>query len=189
MKLGLIRHGSTAWNKEGRAQGSSDIPLDDQGLRGARLLAERLLYEEWDVIYSSDLMRAKQTAEIIADELQVPLIFDARLRETGGGKIEGTTESERIAKWGENWRECDLGIETIESVKARTQAFRKERLDGAAHHNILIVSHGALLNTLLAELAPQSLFEQSLKNTSLTTFSLVDSCWECSLYNCTKHLT
>lgn len=189
MNLGLIRHGSTAWNKEGRAQGSSDIPLDEEGLRGARLLAERLRNEEWDVIYSSDLMRAKQTAEIIAEKLQVQLIFDPKLRETGGGMIEGTTELERISKWGENWRELDLGIETIESVKARTQAFKKEKLDRGAHHNILIVSHGALLNNLLAELTPQSLFQQSLKNTSLTIFSSVDSSWKCSLYNCTKHLT
>lgn len=189
MKLGLIRHGSTAWNKEGRAQGSSDIPLDEEGMSGARLLAERLLNEEWDVIYSSDLMRAKQTAEIIADRLQVQLIFDAKLRETGGGMIEGTTELERITKWGKNWREMDLGIETFESVKERTQAFKRERLDRAESNNILIVSHGALLNTLLAELSPPSLFQQPLKNTSLTMFSLDDSSWKCSLYNCTKHLT
>lgn len=58
MKLGLIRHGSTAWNREGRAQGSSNIPLDKEGVDGARLLADRLCQDNWDVIYTSDLMRA-----------------------------------------------------------------------------------------------------------------------------------
>ncbi|MDL0434347.1 MULTISPECIES: histidine phosphatase family protein [unclassified Niallia] len=189
MKLGLIRHGSTAWNREGRAQGSSNIPLDKEGVDGARLLADRLCQDNWDVIYTSDLMRAKQTAEIMAERLQIKVIFDSRLRETGGGMIEGTTERERIARWGEDWRELDLGIESVESVKARTQAFRSERLDKAIHQNILIVSHGALLTMLIAELDPQVSVEHPLKNTSFTNFSFIDNSWKCSLYNCTTHLT
>ncbi|WP_337019427.1 histidine phosphatase family protein, partial [Oceanobacillus massiliensis] len=67
-EIGLIRHGSTAWNKERRAQGSSDIPLDEEGLMQAKLVAERLSAEKWDVMYSSDLSRARQTAEAIADK-------------------------------------------------------------------------------------------------------------------------
>lgn len=57
--IGLIRHGSTAWNKEGRVQGHTDNSLDAEGLQQAQLLAERLSTEQWDYIYSSDLLRAR----------------------------------------------------------------------------------------------------------------------------------
>ncbi|MDK8642541.1 histidine phosphatase family protein [Niallia taxi] len=187
MELGLIRHGSTAWNKEGRAQGSSDIPLDEEGLKGAKLLAERLQEGDWRIIYSSDLTRARQTAEIIANKLQIKLVLDERLRETNGGLIEGTTEAERIARWGMNWRKQDLGIESSASVKARTQSFVKE-LAVTPVQNTLIVSHGALLNAIMSELTPKATYDQSLKNSSLTSLKLVNSIWECSLYNCTEHL-
>lgn len=187
MELGLIRHGSTAWNKEGRAQGSSDIPLDEEGLKGAKLLAERLRPGNWGIIYSSDLTRARQTAEIIANKLQIKLVLDERLRETNGGLIEGTTEAERIARWGRNWREQDLGIESSASVKARTQSFLQEKI-APVEQNTLIVSHGALLNAIILELTPKAVYEQSLKNTSLTSLKLINSKWECNLYNCTKHL-
>ena len=91
--IGIIRHGSTLWNKEGRAQGSSDIPLDEEGLLEAIKLAERLKAENWNVLYSSDLLRAKQTTEIIGNPIEnIPIYFDNRLREVGGGHIEGTTE-------------------------------------------------------------------------------------------------
>ena len=66
--IGFVRHGVTAWNKEGRAQGSSDIPLDDEGIEMAEHVAKRLAEEQWDVIYTSPLIRAKKTAEIIAAE-------------------------------------------------------------------------------------------------------------------------
>ncbi|MEI2405738.1 histidine phosphatase family protein [Niallia taxi] len=188
MDLGLIRHGSTAWNKEGRAQGSSDIPLDEEGLKGAKLLAERLQEGDWKIIYSSDLTRARQTAEIIANKLQIKLVLDERLRETKGGLIEGTTEAERIERWGMNWREQDLGIESSASVKARTQSFVKELAATAVQQNTLIVSHGALLKAIILELTPKAVYEQSLKNSSLTSLTLVNSIWECRLYNCTEHL-
>ena len=103
--IGFVRHGVTAWNKEGRAQGSSDIPLDEEGIQMAEHVAKRLENEHWDVIYSSHLIRAKKTAEIIAERKpDVEFFVDDRLRELGGGQVEGTTEAERIEKWG------DLGV-------------------------------------------------------------------------------
>lgn len=63
--IGLIRHGVTDWNYEYRAQGQVDIPLNDEGRRQAELLSKRMENEEWDYIYSSDLSRALETAEII----------------------------------------------------------------------------------------------------------------------------
>jgi 2,3-bisphosphoglycerate-dependent phosphoglycerate mutase len=189
-KIGIIRHGTTAWNKELRAQGSSDIPLDENGLVEANKLAERLEKENWDVIYSSHLVRAKQTAEIIAGKMtnkQVQL--ETRIREVSGGLIEGTTEEERIKRWGNNWRDLDLGIEGKESVITRGLSAIKEFASTHNNKNILIVSHGSFIRHMLKELVPHLSMEKKLSNTSLTTLVKTENGWEWELYNCTRHLT
>ncbi|ASK64467.1 histidine phosphatase family protein [Virgibacillus phasianinus] len=187
-KIGFVRHGITPWNIEGRAQGNSDIPLNGQGLAEAQQLAARLRTEDWDVIYSSDLLRASQTAETIADKMGVQLHLDPRLREVGGGLIEGTTEEERIDKWGRNWRELDLGMETHANIIARGLPFIEKVHDKHKSQNILIVSHGSFIKHLLSELVPQFKIEDSLKNTSFTSLIECENGWDCNLYNCTRHL-
>lgn len=188
-RIGIVRHGSTAWNKEGRAQGSADIPLDENGRAEAGKLAERLSTENWDLIYASNLLRAKQTAEIIGEKiggLQVQL--DPRLREASGGQIEGTTEEERIEKWGKGWRELDLGLESADSVIARGLPCIEEIVGQHENKNILIVSHGSFIRSLLLELLDNASTKWDLKNTSLTTIAKTKSGWDCELYNCTRHL-
>lgn len=188
-RIGIIRHGSTPWNKEGRAQGSSDISLDQAGLSEAYKLAERLRKENWDFIYSSDLLRAKQTAEIIGEKiLRIPLYLEPRLREAGGGQIEGTTEEERVLKWGQNWRELDLGIESADSVITRGLSVIEEITSKHDNKNILIVSHGAFIRHLLKELVPHLNMVESPKNTSLTKLIKAKNGWDSELYNCTIHL-
>ncbi|HDX9580155.1 TPA: histidine phosphatase family protein [Bacillus pseudomycoides] len=188
-RIGIIRHGSTPWNKEGRAQGSSDISLDQAGMADAYKLAERLHKENWDVIYSSDLLRAKQTAEIIGEKLpNIPLNLETRLREAGGGQIEGTTEEERISKWGKNWRELDLGIESADRVIARGLSVIEEVVSKHENMNILIVSHGAFIRHVLKELVPHLHMAESPKNTSLTKLIQLENGWDSELYNCTVHL-
>ncbi|WP_181349605.1 histidine phosphatase family protein [Thalassobacillus sp. CUG 92003] len=188
-RLGLIRHGSTAWNKEGRAQGTSDIPLNEEGRRQAEKLAKRLSHEEWDVIYSSDLQRAQETAEWIAYHSKgLTLKLDRRLREVDGGKIEGTTEEERIKAWGETWRDEELGVEKRASVIARGLSIIEEIHKHHGNQNILIVSHGSFLRKLLSELAPDQPSELSLDNTSLSKVCFRDEKWCIDLYNCIEHL-
>ncbi|EEM01971.1 MULTISPECIES: histidine phosphatase family protein [Bacillus] len=187
--LGIIRHGSTHWNKEGRAQGNSNIPLDQAGLSEAYKLAERLATEKWNVIYSSDLLRAKQTAEAIEKNIEnIEIHLDPRLREVSGGQIEGTTEDERISKWGDNWRELDLGIESADSVKARAIPFIEEITYKYPNKNILIVSHGSFIKQLLKELVPHLSMIESPKNTSITKIIKIENGWDSELYNCTVHL-
>lgn len=186
--IGIIRHGSTAWNKEGRAQGSSDIPLDQEGLTQARALAERLSKEEWDLIYSSELSRAKQTADIIAERLGLPAPrTDRRLREAEGGLIEGTTEQERIERWGKDWRELDLGIESYEKVTARGLEFLEEVRALHPNKKILLVSHGSFIRQLLTKITPGQA-EEKLHNTSMTRVKRIQNGWDCELYNCIAHL-
>ncbi|MGG0237084.1 histidine phosphatase family protein [Bacillus rhizoplanae] len=188
-KIGIIRHGSTPWNKEGRAQGSSDISLDQDGILDAYKLAERLRKENWNFIYSSDLLRAKQTAEIIGEKItNIPIYLEPRLREAGGGQIEGTTEEERVLKWGKNWRELDLGIESADSVITRGLSVIEEIASKHDNKNILIVSHGAFIRHLLKELVPHLNMVEFPRNTSLTNLIKAKNGWDSELYNCTVHL-
>jgi 2,3-bisphosphoglycerate-dependent phosphoglycerate mutase len=185
--IGLIRHGSTSWNKEGRAQGSSNIALDEDGVAQAKLLAERLKLENWSVIYSSKQFRARQTAEIIAEGLGLPVLSDDRLKERAGGQIEGTTEQERIRKWGDNWRELELGIETVGEVAHRGIEVINELALKHYGQNVLVVSHGALIQHTFAGLIPDHPSDH-VNNASITTIHKTDDNWVCKLYNCTRHV-
>lgn len=113
----FIRHGVTEWNKEGRIQGGIDIPLNADGIQMALKVSKRLASEEWHAIYTSPLKRTQMTAEIIASKQPIVTVrIDNRLREIGEGKIEGTTEEERIEMWGSYWKKMDLGFEREEEV-------------------------------------------------------------------------
>ncbi|WP_075794600.1 histidine phosphatase family protein [Massilia putida] len=90
----LIRHGETAWNAERRLQGHLDIPLNDEGERQAALLASALATEPIDVLVASDLRRARQTAQAVADLRGLALDIEPALRERGYGGFEGLLYSE-----------------------------------------------------------------------------------------------
>lgn len=101
--IGFIRHGSTEWNRLGKLQGQLDTDLTDEGREQARLLGIRLANESWDGIISSDLKRAKETAQIMSKLSGIPIIgMDNRLRERRYGQVEGTTVAEREERWGQN---------------------------------------------------------------------------------------
>ncbi|SHL12521.1 probable phosphoglycerate mutase [Chitinophaga jiangningensis] len=189
-RIAIIRHGSTAWNKAGKLQGSSDIPLDEEGREQARRLGLRLMGETYDIVYSSRLQRAKETAQIIADAMQHPhiLLEDDRIREAGGGLTEGTTEEERVSKWGSDWKQLDLGIETPEEVVARGTEFLSELVAKYPGKKILIVSHGGFIRKMIRELVPDAPHQHMLKNTSITEILHSDNSWSCHLYNCVQHL-
>jgi probable phosphoglycerate mutase len=187
--IGFVRHGVTAWNKEGRAQGSSDVPLDEEGIEMAEHVADRLSKEQWDVIYTSHLVRAKKTAEIIAGKMPgVELVEDERLREIGGGLVEGTTEEERVEKWGKDWRQLDMGFESHESIISRGLESIDEINRKHAGKRILVVSHGSFIKRMLNELVTETVYEENLDNTSVTIIELNDDKNHCHLFNCTAHL-
>lgn len=188
--IGLIRHGITEWNVLGRSQGTSDIPLNEVGKQQALALANRLSLEgEWDIIVTSDLSRAKETGQIIASKLNLPIsMLDERIREINCGEIEGTTEDERLNKWGSNWRELNLGMEEFEDVSKRGFEFLVELVTTYSDKRILVVSHGALIGLTLQKILPEKFPRTYLENTSLTILKNKDSNWDCTLYNCTQHL-
>ena len=187
--VGFVRHGVTAWNKQGRAQGSTDIPLDDEGIRMAEQAAERFAAGEWDAIYTSPWIRAKRTAELIGEKMtNVEVREDQRIRERAGGLIEGTTEADRLAKWGPNWKQLDLQGETHESVIARGMSFIEEMKELYPDGRVLAVSHGGFIKRILSELLPGAAYEEPLGNTSLTIVTLHAEENVCELFNCTSHL-
>ena len=131
----LVRHGETDWNAEGRLQGQTDRPLNDFGRRQARQLAEQLAGEEFEAICSSDLARARETAEILAERLGLPVELDPDLREKDWGNWEGLTAVER---------------DRVEFVGESTQAHQERMLRAlariSAEHpvggTVLVVTHG-----------------------------------------------
>lgn len=189
-QIGLIRHGSTLWNKTGRVQGLTDNPLDEEGRGQAERLARHLSGQKWDRIYASDLVRARETAEIIAAKLGIgEIALDPCLREMNAGQIEGTTEEERRQKWGQDWKKLELGLEPPDVGMERGAACITEIARKHEGERILIVSHGILLRNSLRKLVPGLDPGPLLGNTAVTMLTFEDSVWSCELHNSTDHLS
>ncbi|MDQ0092024.1 putative phosphoglycerate mutase [Paenibacillus anaericanus] len=186
--IGLIRHGVTDWNYEHRAQGQTDIPLNDEGRRQAELLSRRMENEDWDCIYSSDLSRALETAEIIGSIKNIEVRTDQRLREMNCGLIEGTTEQDRVNKWGYGWSKLDLGIESNDEIMTRGMKCIMDISERHPSKKILIVSHGALIGLTLKKLIPHIDTQEQLHNTSVTVLNKDEFRWDCERYNCITHI-
>ena len=158
MAIFLARHGETEWNRVGRWQGKTDIPLSEVGRAQARTLADRLRDRGISQIFTSDLCRARETAEIVAGALGVTrLSIDARLRERGFGCFEGLTREECAERHTEAWtryladrRSTPTDAEPPEQVVTRVVAALTavaELVDDTGH--ILVVSHGAAIRSFL----------------------------------------
>jgi probable phosphoglycerate mutase len=153
----LIRHGETAWNAERRLQGHLDIPLNGEGERQAALLAGALAPESIDVLVASDLRRARQTAQAVADTRGLALEIEPALRERGYGGFEGLLYSEieqrfplEFAAW--QARDVDARLPPGRNVGESFRAFF-HRATGAilalaATHpgkTVALVAHGGVL--------------------------------------------
>jgi alpha-ribazole phosphatase len=149
----LIRHGETAWNVEGRYQGQSDVSLNARGKAQIAALGERLRLEKIDQIYSSDLARAVETAQVVAGASDAPLIFDPRLREIDQGEWEGRLLEEIKAadpeayarRRGDPTNLAPPGGETVGQVQKRVLEALKEILSRHQQGTVAIVSHGLAL--------------------------------------------
>jgi len=155
--LVLIRHGQTTWNQEGRYSGQTDIPLSEEGLRQAQHLAERLRGQSFQAIYSSDLQRARQTAEPIARATGAPLYFDPRLREINQGEWEGMLFEDIRRRFLDLWQHrlqnphtaAPPGGETVGQVRERVLGALEEILQAHPQGRVAIVAHGLVLALIL----------------------------------------
>ncbi len=138
----LVRHGETDWNAEGRLQGQTDRPLNDFGRRQAARLAEELEGEGIAAIWSSDLSRARETAEIVAGRLGLPVRIDTGLREKNWGTWEGLTGEERDR--------VEFEGESTEAHRDRTLAALRRICELHPHETVLVVTHGGSLRRVQA---------------------------------------
>ncbi|MDQ0898344.1 histidine phosphatase family protein [Paenibacillus sp. V4I7] len=185
--IGFIRHGSTEWNRLGKLQGQLDTELTGEGREQARLLGLRLAQETWDGIISSDLMRARETAQIVSDLSGIPIIrTDKRLRERKYGQVEGTTVAEREERWGPDWKLQELGQESDDDLWKRWTELEEDLIQAYPNGKILLISHGGFIVQILRVLRMDS--EDFLQNTSLTILLRQEEGWELQLYNCLTHL-
>ncbi len=188
-EFAIVRHGVTEWNIEGRMQGHRDIPLNDMGMLQAARIAKRLQCEHWDIIVSSDLQRAAQTAMCIANASGIECkLVDSRLRERNFGALEGTTIEERVAKWGADWKLLNHGVEEDELLLARALQSMEELARDYSGQKIVVVTHGGWIRQFFKGVFPQEALDHP-NNTSLSIVSRGIEGWGHSLYNCTTHLS
>lgn len=158
----VFRHGETDWNRDLRLQGHTDIPLNETGRAQAALLAEKILRIKPEVIVTSDLSRARETAEIANRELKVPIVESVHLRETRLGDCEGWYRDKVIdfygtEKW-ERWQSIhpdhlDFGFPNGETKRQhldRVTEFIKSFFAQNPHYTrIALSTHGGSVRRLV----------------------------------------
>jgi probable phosphoglycerate mutase len=153
-----VRHGETDWNRDARIQGQSDPPLNETGREQARALTETLVGERIDAVYASDLRRARETAEILAAELGLPVVLDPDLRELDFGRWEGHTITElqalfpdAVERWQAGGENAWDGGETREAMAERVRAAVRRLASIHAGGQIVLVAHGGPVRVLLMD--------------------------------------
>ncbi len=196
----VARHGETAWNAEGRIQGHLDSPLNEEGLAQALLLSDRLAREPFSHLYSSDLGRALQTAQPIADHSRRRVLTDGRLRERNLGVFQGLTGAECERRFPEHYarfraRDPDHVIpggesarQVYERVSAAFTVLAREHI-GA---RVVVVTHGGVLDALyrFVQGAPlERPRDFPIFNASLNAVSCTDARWSIERWGDISHLT
>ncbi|MFP5180840.1 histidine phosphatase family protein [Bacillus altitudinis] len=184
----LVRHGETDWNAAKRIQGRTDIPLNDTGKWQAEQTGLYLKDAHWDVVISSPLSRAKETAHLILQHVHAPLVIMDDFIERDFGDAEGMSFEERQKlfpnKQYPNMEPLsalqDRMLEGIEKVRA---TYPDQR--------VLIVAHGAAIHALLTALADEHLGIQDtrLENACSNYVEWTDGEWKVNDYNVVSHLT
>jgi 2,3-bisphosphoglycerate-dependent phosphoglycerate mutase len=152
-----VRHGETSWNVDARIQGQLDIGLNDTGRWQARRVGEALASEDITAVYSSDLGRAHETAQAVAEVAGIPVVADEGLRERSFGIFEGKTFDEIHETWPDhahNWRkripewQPPEGGESLLELRARVTRTMHELAARHPGEQIVVVAHGGVLDTL-----------------------------------------
>jgi broad specificity phosphatase PhoE len=181
--IGLLRHGQTDWNIDFRLQGVTDIPLNETGIGQARLAAEMISAADWDLILTSPLSRARDTAKIVADAHGFSdFRVEPLLLERSFGEAEGLGHDEWRAKYADT--NSVPGGETLVELEARSWRLLESFVENYSGQRILAVSHGALIRKLLG-LVSQGEFPREgerLGNASMSIFEHDASGWRVARY-------
>ena len=196
----IVRHGETAWNADGRIQGHSNTALSEHGVQQARATASRLADVAIDAAYSSDLVRASETARILLEGRDTSLVQTAELRERYYGVFEGLTVDERRTRHPDMFaaslvKDLDFapaGGESARKTLDRMAAFVGGIKEKHLEETVLLAGHGGSLRSLILavmDLPPEATWKFVMANCSLT---IIDTYWDNAvlrLYNDTSHLT
>lgn len=177
-KIYLVRHGESQWNVLKKIQGQQDVPLTDKGIIQAQQMGERLLDEGIDLIYSSDLQRAYNTANIIGEKLEIDVESVSELREIKFGQWEGIaydkvllSDYKELLLWRKAPEKLNIdGIETLKKLQNRAMMAIDRIIKDEKANNILIVSHSATLKTIILGLLNMDL--ANFKNFTLDNVGL-----------------
>ncbi|MCS6803187.1 MAG: histidine phosphatase family protein [Chloroflexota bacterium] len=197
MKLLCVRHGESVWNAEGRTQGQADVALSERGRQQAAAIAGRLERVPIGAVFSSDLVRAWETALPIAAAHGAPLVPVPALRERHLGAFQGLTFEEIVARFPDLWEAVFRGDgrppggETRAEVGARVRCFLRELRAAPPAETVVLVGHGGSLRAAFAELLglPQEEgWRFRVDNGSLTIFALYPEGAVAEVLNDTCHL-
>jgi probable phosphoglycerate mutase len=196
----VIRHGETHWNREGRIQGHLDSALTEEGSGQAEAVAERLAKQNVDVLYSSDLGRARQTARRIAERCGLDILTDRRLREKNLGVFQGLTATDMKAQFPVEYarylsREPSFVIPGGESARQffdRTVSCFEDLASRTSGGTVVVVTHGGVLGCLYRHVGRMPLDaarDFSLLNASFNAFRYDSGTWTKEVWGDVSHLT
>ncbi len=194
IRLIMVRHGQTTWNAESRYQGQSDPPLDATGEAQAAALARYLTAEQVDAMYSSDLLRARQTAAAIAQVVGLQPATDPRLRELAFGSWEGLTYREIQQRWPEQylaWQNDPVtrvppGGETLAQTLQRVGAFVADLRSQRSGQTVMAVAHGGSLRAIVCfalNLPSHAFWRLTLASGSISELQLYPDTAVLTLFN------
>ncbi len=198
-RICLVRHGETAWNAEGRVQGQLDIPLNETGRAQARAIAAALADEDFSAIYSSDLMRVRQTAEPSAKRLALAVVFDAALRERHYGMFESLTYVEVRERFPEQYarfrnKDPDFDLENGESLRGfaeRAIGAVSRLIERHAGEQILVFTHGGILEMVYRHATAAGLSaprDFAIPNAGLNWVEIAPAQWKVAVWAQVAHL-
>lgn len=187
--IGLLRHGQTNWNIDFRLQGVTDIPLNETGIEQAKVAGAVLASavergDSWDLLLSSPLSRARDTAVMVGEAIGLAGVsIEDLLLERSFGEAEGLSHEEWKSKYSDT--NHVPGGESLEQLEARSWVLLQRLLDHHEGKRVLTVSHGALIRTLL-RLVSKGEFPREgerLGNACLSVFEHTDETgWKVASY-------
>jgi 2,3-bisphosphoglycerate-dependent phosphoglycerate mutase len=198
-RLCIVRHGETAWNAEHRVQGQLDVPLNAIGHAQAMAASKVLSQEKFDVIYSSDLSRARQTAAPTAAQLSLEVLLDKDLRERHYGIFERLTYAEVKVRFPEDYarfeaREPDYAFRTGESLKdfyARSVVVMSKIAKAHEGKSILVFTHGGILDKFYRFVTGMSISAErnfGIPNAGLNRVEVTAAGWQIRAWADVAHL-
>jgi len=199
-RLCIVRHGETEWNAGRRIQGQIDIPLSGAGVAQARAAANYLCDEDFAAIYSSDLARARQTAQAVAHLSRLPLQTMAGLRERHFGVFQGMTHEEAQQQRPQEFarhlsrepRFAPPGGESLLQLAARVATTFADIINRHRGEAAAVFTHGGVLDILYRQATGRALAAPRdfvIPNAAVNWFTVADGCWMLSEWAQREHLT